>query len=140
MRLRPPIEHVANPEDVLRHFRGLLAPGGVAYVSTPNLLTIAPQGAAKSDNPWHVKEYLAYEFRGLCESVFDSVEIYGLYHARKLRAHGVALTLGWDRLHTGLRLTTPFYDRFTPSIRASDFVLSERRPLYAALDFLAVCR
>ncbi|HWD70480.1 MAG TPA: methyltransferase domain-containing protein [Solirubrobacteraceae bacterium] len=134
------IEHVANPEDVLRHFRGLLAPGGVAYISTPNLLTIAPRGATKSDNPWHMREYLAYEFRGLCEAVFESVELYGLYHARMLRAHGLALTLGWDRIHKGLRLTTPFYDRFTPRIRTSDFVLSERRPLDSALDFLAVCR
>jgi 2-polyprenyl-3-methyl-5-hydroxy-6-metoxy-1,4-benzoquinol methylase len=134
------IEHVANPQDVLRHFRSLLAPGGVVYVSTPNLLTIAPQGAPKSDNPWHVKEYLAHEFRALCESVFQSVDLYGLYHARKLRAHGLALSLGWDRIHRGLRLTTSFYDRFTPRIRTSDFVLSSQRPLYNALDFLAVCR
>ena len=134
------IEHVANPEDVLRHFRGLLAPAGVVYVSTPNLLTIAPQGASKSDNPWHVKEYLAHEFRGLCEAVFDSVEIYGLYHARMLRAHGLALSLGWDRIHKRLGLSGPFYERFTPRIQSSDFVLSNRRPLYNALDFLAICQ
>ncbi len=134
------IEHVANPEDVLRHFRGLLAPGGAVYVSTPNLLTIAPRGANKSDNPWHVKEYLAHEFRAVCESVFDSVELYGLYHTRKLRAHGLALTLGWDRIHRWLGLTAAFYDRFTPRIEARDFVLYNQRPLYNALDFLAICR
>jgi SAM-dependent methyltransferase len=134
------VEHVADPGEVLRHLRGLLAPGGVAYVSTPNLLTIAPVGAEKSENPWHVREYRAHGFRGLCESVFESVELYGLYHARTLRAHGVALSLGWDQIHRSLRLTGPFYDRFTPRIRASDFVLSDRRPLYRALDFLAVCR
>src|SRR5881275_2104891 len=49
------IEHVQNPEGVLEHFRELLRPGGVAYVSTPNVLTLAPPGAEKSDNPWHVK-------------------------------------------------------------------------------------
>lgn len=134
------IEHVANPEDVLRHFRTLLAPGGAVYVSTPNLLTIAPRGAEKSDNPWHLKEYVAAEFRQLCESVFDSVELYGLHHARLLRAHGVALSLGWDRVHRGLGLTKFVYNRFTPSIRSSDFALSDRRPLYNALDFLAICR
>lgn len=134
------IEHVANPADVLRHLRDLLAPGGVVYVSTPNLLTIAPKGAEKSGNPWHVKEYLAHDFRMLCESVFGSVELYGLYHARRLRAHRLALTLGWDRAHRALRLTAPFYDRFTPRIQASDFALSDRRPLYDALDFVAVCR
>ncbi|HEX3802865.1 MAG TPA: methyltransferase domain-containing protein [Solirubrobacteraceae bacterium] len=134
------IEHVSNPEDVLRHFKALLVPGGTAYVSTPNLLTLAPAGAEKSDNPWHVREYTAHEFRALCESVFDSVEIYGLFHARKLSAHAAALSFGWDRLHRALRLTAPFYDRFTPAIKSSDFLLNDRRPLYGALDFLAVCR
>ncbi len=134
------IEHVANPQDVLAHFKALVGEGGAVYVSTPNLLTLAPRGAQKSDNPWHVKEYRAHEFRELCESVFGSVEIYGLYHARKLRLHAAALALGWDRVHQALGITRLFYDRFTPAIAACDFALAERRPLYAALDFLAVCR
>ena len=33
----------------------------------PNLLTLAPEGAEKSDNPWHLREYRAQEFRALCE-------------------------------------------------------------------------
>lgn len=134
------IEHVANPEDVLRNFRELLTDGGTVYVSTPNLLTLAPRGAEKSDNPWHLKEYRAHEFRALCESVFETVELYGLYHAGRLRAHDVALSLGWDRIHRALRLTDVFYGWFTPRIQASDFLLSDRLPLYRALDFLAVCR
>ncbi len=134
------IEHVANPEDVLRHFRSLLRPGGVVYVSTPNLLTLAPAGAEKSDNPWHLKEYRAHEFRSLCESAFDRVELYGVFHAGRLRWHAAALALGWDRLHRALGVTGFFYDRFTPSITTADFVLAERRPLHEALDFLAVCR
>ena len=97
------------------------APGGVAYVSTPNLLTLAPPGAEKSDNPWHVHEYRAEEFRALCESHFDRVELLGLFHARKLRAHEIAIKLGWDTVHRRLGLTKPFYDRFTPAIAASDF-------------------
>jgi 2-polyprenyl-3-methyl-5-hydroxy-6-metoxy-1,4-benzoquinol methylase len=132
------IEHVQDPVAVLRHFRGLLTGGGVAYVSTPNLLTLAPPGAAKSDNPWHIKEYRAHEFDALCRTVFDHVELLGLFHARKLRVHELALALGWDAVHAALRLTKPFYDRFTPAIAATDFAL---RPsgLDGALDFLAVC-
>ncbi len=57
------IEHVQDPGAILEHFKSMLAPGGVAYVSTPNLLTLAPPGAEKSDNPWHVREYRAEEFR-----------------------------------------------------------------------------
>jgi SAM-dependent methyltransferase len=133
------IEHVQDPAAVLRHFGNLLAPGGVLYVTTPNLLTLAPPGAAKSDNPWHIKEYRAGEFADLCASVFSQVEMLGLFHARKLRAHELALRLGWDSVHARLGLTKLFYDRFTPAISSRDFVL---RPgdLDRALDFLAVCR
>src|ERR1700761_3694498 len=135
------IEHVQDPGAVLEHFKSMLAdsPDGVAYVSTPNLLTLAPEGAEKSDNPWHVKEYRAEEFRALCEAHFGRGELLGLFHARKLRVHGWALKAGWDTVHQRLGLTKPFYDRFTPAIAASDFRLGSG-DLDRALDFLAVCR
>ncbi len=133
------IEHVLDPTDVLRHVRSLLVPGGTAYVSTPNVLTLAPAGAERSDNPWHLREYRHEEFRALCESVFGPVELLGLFHARKLRVHEVALRLGWDAVHNRFRLTRAFYDRFTPAISASDFAL-RADGLDRALDFLAVCR
>ena len=60
------IEHVKEPERVLAHFKAM---ADTVYVSTPNLLTLAPPGADKSDNPWHLREYRAAEFRALCESV-----------------------------------------------------------------------
>jgi 2-polyprenyl-3-methyl-5-hydroxy-6-metoxy-1,4-benzoquinol methylase len=133
------IEHVQNPGEILKHFKSMLAPGGIAYVSTPNLLTLAPPGAEKSENPWHVKEYRAEEFRALCEAHFEQVELWGLFHARKLRAHALALSAGWDRVHRALGITRAFYDRFTPAIAASDFALKPGG-LDRALDFVAVCR
>ncbi len=135
------IEHVQNPGEILEHFKAMLAPGGVVYVTTPNLLTLAPPGAEKSENPWHVKEYRAHEFRELCDAHFGDVELFGLLHARKLRAHALALKLGWDAVHKRLGLTKPFYDRFTPAIAASDFAFdADPARLDRALDFLAVCR
>jgi SAM-dependent methyltransferase len=133
------IEHVPDPAGVLRHFRRTLRADGTVYVSTPNLLTLAPPGADKSDNPWHLKEYRAEEFRGLCESVFDHVELFGVFHARVLRAHELALRAGWDRVHSALGITHSFYDRFTPAISARDFALRSD-PLERALDFVAVLR
>jgi SAM-dependent methyltransferase len=133
------IEHVHDPVAVLRHFKALLSPGGSLFVSTPNLLTLAPTGAEKSDNPWHIKEYRAAEFDALLRSVFDSVELYGVFHARKLSWHAWALKLGWDHVHERLGLTTLFYDRFTPAIATSDFQIAPGN-LDAALDFVAVCR
>src|SRR3954462_12984029 len=133
------IEHVQNPAEILEHFRSMLRPGGVAFVSTPNVLTLAPEGAEKSGNPWHVKEYRAEEFRELCESVFGNVELLGLFHARKLRLHELAIERGWDDLHARLGITRPFYEWFTPAIGERDFALRDRG-LDGALDFLAVLR
>jgi SAM-dependent methyltransferase len=130
------IEHVPDPEGVLRHFRDM---AGTVYVSTPNLLTLAPPGADKSGNPWHLREYRVAEFRALCESVFERVDLYGLFHARKLRAHELALRAGWDGVHAALGITEAFYDRFIPAITTRDFAL-RKQGLERALDFIAVLR
>jgi SAM-dependent methyltransferase len=136
------IEHLESPADALAHFRSLVGADGTVYLSTPNVLTLAPKGQERSGNPWHVHEYRAREFEELCSASFARVELYGLFHARKLRAHELALRAGWDRVHPRLRLTEPFYSRFTPAIATSDFALRDRAQadLDRALDFLAVCR
>jgi SAM-dependent methyltransferase len=135
------IEHLHEPRATLCHLRSLVDGHGVLYVSTPNVLTLAPKGARRSDNPWHVREYRVTEFEQLCRSCFRDVHMLGLFHARKLRLHEHALRLGWDRLHPRLGLSTRFYDRFTPAIASSDFALREggERQLDRALDLLAVC-
>jgi len=135
------IEHVANPDAVLEHFKALVGPSGLVVVSTPNVLTLAPEGAEKSENPWHLKEYRAEEFRALCAEHFGAVELYGLFHARKLALHAFALErLRWDAIHQRLGFSKAFYDRFTPAISERDFALRTHRPLDRALDFVAVCR
>ena len=133
------IEHIQDPDAMLAHVRELIEPDGVAYVSTPNVLTLAPKGAERSDNPWHLREYKPDEFRALCARHFGRVDLLGLFHARKLRAHELALKLGWDRVHRALRLTKPFYDRFTPAIDTRDFAL-RRAGLDRSLDLVAVLR
>ena len=130
------IEHIHEPDKLVETISGI-APN--AYISTPNRLTLAPPGAEKSDNPWHLREYDASEYRELLEPHFASVELLGLFHARKLRAHELVIRAGWDRIHPALHLTKPFYDRFIPAISSSDFRL-QTGDLDRALDFLAVCR
>ena len=129
------IEHIEDPDALLDRISGY-AP--VAYISTPNRLTLAPPGAVKSDNPWHIREYDATEYRALLAAHFDRVELLGLFHAGKLRAHELAIRVGWDRFHKLTRITKPFYDRFIPAIGSSDFVLRDG-DLDGALDFLGVC-
>jgi SAM-dependent methyltransferase len=129
------IEHIEDPGALCER---IAAAAPTAYISTPNRLTLAPAGAEKSDNPWHLREYTLEEYRALLEPRFERVEIHGLFHARKLRAHELALRAGWDRVHETLRLTKPFYDRFVPAISAADFQLRDGG-LARALDFVAVC-
>jgi SAM-dependent methyltransferase len=130
------IEHIHEPGRLVNRIAEV-AP--LAYISTPNRLTLAPPGAEKSDNPWHLREYDEGQYRKLLEPHFGSVELLGLFHARKLRAHELAIRLGWDRVHPALGLTKPFYERFIPAIRAGDFRL-RTGDLDRALDFLAICR
>jgi 2-polyprenyl-3-methyl-5-hydroxy-6-metoxy-1,4-benzoquinol methylase len=136
------IEHLRDPGAALERFRSLVGADGVLFLSTPNVLTLAPKGAPRSNNPWHVHEYRAREFEELCRAHFQTVEMHGLFHARKLRAHELALRLGWDAVHARLGLTGLFYDWFTPAIAVSDFALrrSGEADLDRALDFVAVCR
>ena len=129
------IEHIHEPRVLLER---IAAAAPTAYITTPNRLTLAPAGAEKSDNPWHLREYTLDEYRALLEPHFERVEILGVFHARKLRAHELAIRLGWDRVHRTLRITNPFYGRFVPAISARDFALRDHG-LEGALDFLAVC-
>jgi SAM-dependent methyltransferase len=135
------IEHLQDAGAALEHFKQLVGPGGVVYLSTPNVRTLAPKGAERSDNPWHVHEYTADELEQLCARRFSGVEMFGLFHARKLRAHAVALKLGWDSVHPRIGVTKRFYDWFTPAISARDFALRPRgsADLDRALDFVVAC-
>jgi 2-polyprenyl-3-methyl-5-hydroxy-6-metoxy-1,4-benzoquinol methylase len=133
------IEHVDDPGSVLDHFAAMLEPGGAAYVSTPNVLTLAPKGAQRSGNPWHVHEYRVEEFAALCRAHFSRVEVLGVHQARKLRLHAWALRVGWDTVHRRLGVTERFYDLFVPAISSRDFAL-EGTHLHRALDFVAICR
>ncbi len=130
------IEHVHDPGRLLESFA---ATAPIAYVSTPNRLTLAPPGAERSDNPWHLREYSPSEYRELLAPHFSRVEVLGVHHARKLRLHELALRLGWDRVHPALRLTKPFYGRFVPAISTSDFELREDGDLDRSLDLVAIC-
>ncbi len=132
------IEHVQDAGAILEHFKSMLAPGGVAFVSTPEP---ADPGAARRRE---VRQPLARArvprrrvppaLRGALRAGRAARPL-PRPQAARARAGD---PLGWDRVHKALRLTKPFYDRFTPAIAASDFALRER-DLDRALDFLAVC-
>jgi SAM-dependent methyltransferase len=134
------IEHVQDPDAVLARLGELVGPKGVVYVSTPNVLTLAPPGEERSGNPWHVREYRPDEFRALCARHFSRVDLLGLFHARRLRLHELAIERArWDAIHARLGITQRFYGWLVPAISERDFALRRGR-LDRALDLLAVLR
>ena len=134
------IEHVDDPRAILEHFKRILKPGGTAYVSTPNVLTLAGPDREKSDNPWHVKEYRAEEFRALCEGTFDASSCSACSTRASSRCtSGRSRTRAGTTFHARLGITKRFYNWFVPAIAAGDFALRPA-PLDRALDFLAILR
>ena len=116
---------------MLAHVRELIEPDGVAYVSTPNVLTLAPEGRRALRQPVARARVQAGRVpRAVRAPLRPASTCSGLFHARKLRAHQVAIErLGWDRVH---KAPAPHASRSTtasrPRSRARDFTLPARRP------------
>ena len=63
------IEHVDNPEEIMKEIFRILKPGGNAVISTPIRL---------AEEPWdkeHIREYFPSEFNNLCAKYGSIVEI-----------------------------------------------------------------
>ena len=141
-RDRLPADDRAHRRSRRRCSSGFASLAPVAYVSTPNRLTLAPPGAEKSDNPWHLREYtlgrVPRAARALLRPGRDPRPLPRPQAARctssRCAPAGTASTRRCG-------ITKPFYDRFVPAIAASDFALRPEgeADLDRALDFVAVC-
>ncbi|MHB8780152.1 MAG: class I SAM-dependent methyltransferase [Candidatus Geothermincolia bacterium] len=134
------IEHLREPASYMNEMRRVLAPGGIAVITTPNRLIISP-GQDTPICPFHLFEFDPREFSDFLDGFFPEHRIQGVFHGRRLAGfHPLegAEPAGWGRL-LPRRLALAHRSRcFVPSIRASHFRLEETR-LDEALDFLAIC-
>ena len=92
---RVPADDRARPgpgRDARRTSRELVGPGGIAFVSTPNVLTLAPAGRARAPATRGTSTSTARRSSARCASATSARSTcYGLFHARKLALHALAL-------------------------------------------------
>ena len=136
------IEHVQDPDAVLERLRDAGRPG------RRRLRLDAERAHARAR-----RAPSARATRGTCASTGPtstarcaratsaSVDLLGLFHARKLRLHQLAIErAGWDAIHARLGITKPFYDRFDARDLRARLPPAARRRSSGALDLLAVLR
>lgn len=148
------VEHLLDPRSFLVSIGRLLAPGGVAFLSTPN------RGRSDGVNPHHVREYALEELRDLLDRHFSEVELLGVgtspraRHQLEARSRRIRLALRLDPLGIRRALPVSFVHRAfgwgaqwvrhcekdaASSISTADFPIGDADE-ERSLDWLAVCR
>ncbi|MBW1686303.1 MAG: class I SAM-dependent methyltransferase [Deltaproteobacteria bacterium] len=149
------IEHLEDPTDYIDALARLLAPDGLALITTPNLLM------SDGVNPYHVHEYRADELGRRLRARFEEVEVLGIGASEPVHAYLAARSARIRRIMRldplGLRNLLPrgvvewIFARFavlvrrqthagdgTPEVTWRDFSVGPADE--RCLDLLAFCR
>jgi len=149
------IEHLADPSPYLDAIAGLLAPGGTAVLTTPNVLS------SDGVNPYHVHEYRAEELRELLATRFAEVRVEGIgasepvRRALEARSRRIRRIVSFDPLRLRERLPRALVERLfalfavlvrrlgraaegAPEVTTRDFPVGPADE--RCLDLLAFCR
>lgn len=98
------IEHIQDDALFLKEIHRVMRPGGIALITTPN------RKMSLSRNPWHIREYLADELKGLAQGIFSHVEMKGITGNTKVMTYyeenkkSVQRVTRWDFLKLQYRL------------------------------------
>jgi len=74
------IEHTTEYEKMLTEFYRTLKKGGVAIISTPNIIVNSPTSVVL--NPYHTQEFNYAELEHILNSTFNTVKIFGQKYIR----------------------------------------------------------
>lgn len=92
------IEHINDDEFFLSEIKRVLRPGGKLIMTTPNSLM------SLTRSPWHIREYNPEQMKVLVRSVFQNVELLGVFGNEKIMDYyqknkeAVAKITRWDVL------------------------------------------
>ena len=125
------LEHVPEMPIFLDNIKRHLAPGGIAFISTPNRLIFSSGHEPSPINREHIKELDLTEFMELLSSRFGSVEIYGqsFREPRLLAEWQAEVRKKINQLQAGTRWSQPTEAklRSNPLLRAAYNVLPFQR-------------
>lgn len=128
------IEHIRDTDKLLKDISALLKDDGVFVCSTCNIKDASPNSKVPF-NKFHVREYLASEFKELLEGCFNKVEISGLRRSAALKFNRRLKKIG---LFNFLPAGSDPVKRYFTKADCRYFFWSEKK-LDSCLDFIAVC-
>ncbi len=127
------IEHIPNPDNLIREASRVLKPGGIFLVSTPNRVNSRLASGEKPKNPFHLFEWSLAEFDTHLRGGFSQIQ----YFAQRVRSRN---KFSWkyivskaSRMGGGLDITG---FRATPRVLAQMELANSWMPE----NFIAVCR
>jgi len=134
------VEHLADVSGYFAEIARILAPEGVALLSTPNRLTISA-GSERPINPWHLREYTPEEFRDVLGGYFETVEIKGLFHTRWLKLNEKIPLVDFIRVYEMKKYNPRYWTHrlLAPRVGTADFRVGTSG-IENCLDIIAVCR
>lgn len=128
------IEHILDTRKLLNNISNLLKDNGIFICSTCNKKDASP-GRDTPFNKFHIKEYLADEFKELLVDHFHKVDISGLKRGFSLKFYRRLKKIGlFNFLPPNLDPVKKFYKR----INCDNFYFT-KKDIGNCLDFIAVC-
>jgi 2-polyprenyl-3-methyl-5-hydroxy-6-metoxy-1,4-benzoquinol methylase len=100
------IEHIADDNAFLSEIVRVATPGALVAISTPNRLVVSG-GRNRPLNQFHVREYVAEEFRNLLAKHFAEMTLYGQNDGNESSSKGTNALI--NRIPLRIKHLLPFY-------------------------------